>query len=138
MQEKKIQKLGAKLEDYKKKCELSEMAAREQAQQSGEREELLQKELTAAVKKTKEKESENDQLTSAMELALRQADETVNTLEAKLNLAYRTIDSLREDMVATGAMEPSAALNGRIEDALERISVSKKSMEEREKRRSEA
>jgi hypothetical protein len=136
--EAKVGKLGESLDEYSKKQDLAEMAAREQAKQSVEREEVLKRELAAALKRAKEKESENDQLASAMELALRQADDTVNALEAKLKTAQGTVDDLRSDMVARGSMEPSQALNGRIDDALERISVSRKSIAEREKRKSTA
>ena len=134
--ETKIRKLEESLEEYSKKQDLAEMAAREQAKQSVEREEMLKRELAGALKRAKEKESENDQLASAMELALRQADDTVDALESKLKAAQGTIDALRSDMVATGSVEPAQALNGRIDEALERISVSRKSMAEREKRKS--
>ena len=73
-----------------------------------------------------------------MELALRQADDTVTALESKLSTAQATVDALRADMVASGSLEPSAALNGRIDEALERISVSRKSLADRESKRKSA
>ena len=159
--EKKVAALRAQVEGFEKRLELTEMAAREQAKHAAEREAVLGQELTSALKRAKEKENENDQLASAMEQALRQADDTMTTLEQKLEAANKTIEQMRSSngndigiggtpvdrsrsrtvgsaassvnrtptapaAAAVATVDPGhAALNGRIDDTLNRISLSK-------------
>ena len=140
-----LEKVSLERGEWNRAKELAEMVTREAASQAN-REEMMRSELEIAVKGRKEKEAENEQLTSAMELALGQADATVTALEKKLKTANATIEQLRNarvqgDTAVVGAGANSngsssgsgnsndSELSGRISEAIERISVSRRQSE---------
>ena len=125
---KALEALKAEKEEWSRSKELAEMVRREALEQ----EERMRAELEVAIKGRKQKETENDQLTSAMELALSQADATVTALEKKLKTANSTIENLRKPKGGVGGVSFSeeqgngSELSGRINEAIERITVSKR------------
>ena len=130
---KEMEALQAEKEEWSRAKELADMVKKEAMEQD----KSMRSQLEAAIKGRKEMEMENNQLTSAMELALSQADTTVTALEDKLKAANATIEKLRaKGSEEVGAAMPADALgngselSGRINEAIERISVSKRSQKQ--------